>query len=542
MVLLFTKIGTQLGVMIDQPNDRKIHHKPIPRTGGPAIIVGCLIPMIILFRGDEIILGLCLGAMCILLTGILDDLWNLNYKWKFAGQVVAATVTLLISGVRFHSLGDLWPGYIFDFGLLSLPLSVFFLVATINMINLSDGLDGLAGGICFLIFCAVGFLAFFQTDFRLLALIVCSIGAIVGFLRYNTYPATVFMGDTGSQFLGFMAGFLMILLTQVKTSYSPVISFYLIGVPVIDTIMVIVERMRHHRPICRADNSHIHHKLMRLGLRHQESVLVIYALQLVFILIALAGRYSSNGILLVAFLSLTVLCLFLNNLSSKKSGTFMLQNNNSSRTSVKVRRKGLLIFSKQMVSRLTWYGIIGILFVFYAVSPFLLELIPKGIGFFSLAVIICLVLLKRVNFSYVGIILGISFYFLGVYYIFFTEYSQSSFFLTSQYRLHYNILFFLLAMCYLGYLVSTLERISFTTNDFLMLTFVIFLFFLPNTYPWTLHVRAIAVKSFLIFVCLEMIFKKLKVQMDSKLSPVTLTPLILILGLNFLIAFWPFMM
>jgi len=178
-----------------------------------------------------------------------------------------------------------------------------------------------------------------------------------------------------------------------------------------------------------------------------------------------------------------------------------------------------------------------ILFLFFTISPFLLELVPKAIGYFSFAVIICLLLLKRFNRSYIKIILSVSFYFLGIYYIFFTEYSQNSIYITFQYRHYYNILFFVLGMFYIGHLISTSEKISVTPNDFLMFTVVIFLFFLPKDYPWTLHVRAIAVKSFLIFICMELILKRLKTKIDS-----TLTPAILALGLNSFISFFPFIM
>lgn len=537
LVLLFMKIATRLGIMLDRPNSRKIHKEPIPRTGGPAIIVGSLLPLLILFRGDRIILGLCLGAVCILVIGIIDDLWDLNYIWKFVGQGLAATVTLLISGIRVHNFGELWQGFSPDFGLFSLPLGILFLVATTNMINLSDGLDGLAGGICFLIFCAVGFLAYFQRDFRLLTLSICTLGAIAGFLRYNTHPAIVFMGDTGSQFLGFTAGLSMLLLTQVKTIYNPVIPLYLVGIPVIDTSTVIFERLRQRRPIFRADKNHIHHKLLKMGLRHSESVMVIYTLQLGMILIAWTGRYADNAVLFVSFLFLTGLSIYFFTLDSRITWVVKLPNHNSNPNPVKTGGAGSLLLSRKMTAKVTWYGLLCVLFLFYFVSPLLIESVPKSVGFFSLGMIVCLLLLKRFDTSYVNLFLMISFYFLGLYYIFSTEYSQNSIYISFQYRHYYNILFFVLAMCYIGHLISTYEKISFTTNDFLMLSIVIFLFFLPKDYDWTIHFRRIAVKSFLIFICIELIFKNGRTKSDS-----TLTPAILALGLNGLVSFLPFIM
>jgi UDP-GlcNAc:undecaprenyl-phosphate GlcNAc-1-phosphate transferase len=537
MVLLFMKIAARLGVMIDQPNSRKIHNEPIPRTGGPAVIIGSLLPLIVIFRSDRIVLGLCLGAMCILAVGIIDDLWDLNYKWKFVGQGCAATLTLLISGIRFHTIGQLWQGSPLDFGFLSLPLGIFFLIATTNVINLSDGLDGLAGGICFLIFCAVGFLAYFQRDFRLLSLSVCLLGAIAGFLRYNTHPAIVFLGDTGSQFLGFAAGLSMLLLTQVKTVYSPAILLYLIGIPIIDTIMVIYERLRQGRPIFKADKNHIHHKLLKMGLSHSESVMVIYTLQLGMILIAWTGRYADNAVLLVSFLFLTGLSLYFFTLDSRITWVVQFPNNNANPNPVKAGRAGSLIFSRKMTANATWLGLLCILFLFYSISPLVIKSVSKSIGLFSFGLIVCLLLSKRFAIRYIDLFLTISFNFLALYYIFFTEYSKKSLYMPFQYRHYYNILFFVMAMCYIGYLITTHEKISFTTNDFLMLSVVIFLFFLPQNYSWTIHIRAIAVKFFLIFTCIELIFKKIRTESDF-----ALTPAILALGLNFLVSFWPFIM
>jgi UDP-GlcNAc:undecaprenyl-phosphate GlcNAc-1-phosphate transferase len=345
------------------------------------------------------------------------------------------------------------------------------------------------------------------------------------------------MGDTGSQFLGFTAGLSMLLLTQVKTVYSPIIPLYLVGIPVIDTTVVIYERLRQGRSIFRADNNHIHHKLLRMGLRHSESVMVIYVLQLGMILIAWTGRYADNAVLFVSFLFLAGLSIYFLTLGSRITWVVNSPNNKSNPNSVKTGDAGFLIFSRKMTAKLTWYGLLCLLLLFYFVSPFIIGSVPKPIGFFSFGMIVCLLLLKRFGMKYITSLLTISFYFIGLYYIFFTEYSQNTVYIAFQYRLHYNILFTILGICYLGHLISTSERISFTTNDFLMLTVVIFLFFLPKDYPWTVHVRSLAVKSFLMFICMGLIFKRLKIKIDS-----ILTPALVVLGANCFVAFFPFIM
>jgi hypothetical protein len=173
-----------------------------------------------------------------------------------------------------------------------------------------------------------------------------------------------------------------------------------------------------------------------------------------------------------------------------------------------------------------------ILFLFYFVSPFVIKSVSKSIGLFSFGMIVCLLLLNKLNKSYISIILSISFYSLGLYYIFFTEYSQNSVYITFQYH---KLMFVALGMSYIGYLVSSFEIMSFSTNDFLLLTIVIFFFFLPRSYDWIIHFRSIAVKWFLLVICIQLIFRSFKTKIN-----VTLIPAIVALGLNSLISFFSF--
>ena len=190
-----------------------------------------------------------------------------------------------------------------------------------------------------------------------------------------------------------------------------------------------------------------------------------------------------------------------------------------------------------MIAKATWYGLLCMLFLFYFITPLVIKSVSKSIGLFSFGMIVCLLLLKRFSIRHISVFLAMSFNFLALYYIFFTEYSKKSLYIPFQYRQYFNILFFALAMCYIGYLISTHEKVSFTTNDFLMLAVIIFLFFLPKDYSWASHFRSIAVKSFLIFICIELIFNRLKTEIDS-----TLKPAVVALGLNCFVAFLPFIM
>jgi len=175
-------------------------------------------------------------------------------------------------------------------------------VGVTNAINLSDGLDGLAGGICMLSFCCIGYLAYVEQDFNIAILAAALVGAIFGFLRFNTFPATLFMGDTGSQLLGFSAIYFSLALTQGDTALSPLLPLIILGFPVLDTLTVMGERITKGRSPFAADKNHFHHRLMRMGLFHTESVFFIYVIQAFLIVSAFALRFYSEWLLLVSYL------------------------------------------------------------------------------------------------------------------------------------------------------------------------------------------------------------------------------------------------
>jgi UDP-GlcNAc:undecaprenyl-phosphate GlcNAc-1-phosphate transferase len=286
---------------VDLPNERKVHTRPIPKIGGLAMACGALIPILLWASMNGFGHALLAGSAVIVLFGFIDDLMDLPYKAKFLAQVAAALIVIHFGHLQLCCLGSMAPD---DFRLpatLAIPLTAFVIVGVTNAINLSDGLDGLAGGISLMTFIAVGFLAYNAGDVFTMTLSVAVIGAIFGFLRFNTYPAAIFMGDTGSQLLGFLAICLSIHLTQVNQPLSPLLPLILLGFPILDTLTVMTERIMKGRSPFMPDKNHFHHKLMKLGLYHTEAVLVIYLLQSVLILSAIAFRYYSEWFLLLFY-------------------------------------------------------------------------------------------------------------------------------------------------------------------------------------------------------------------------------------------------
>jgi UDP-GlcNAc:undecaprenyl-phosphate GlcNAc-1-phosphate transferase len=284
-------------LIIDQPGGRKVHTVPIPRVGGVAMTIGIFIAAlgtIELHAQDRWFL---VGAAILVVFGVMDDRFDLDYRIKLIGQFLAVGVVVIAGGVQVRTIVvDDWvilPQWV------SLPLTICFLVVVTNAINLADGLDGLAGGTMFLCLCAVAILSSFSAQVTGAALALAFAGAVLGFLRFNTYPASVFMGDAGSQLLGFTVGVLSVRATQGETSQiSAAIPVLLLAVPILDTLSVMVQRVSEGRSPFSPDKNHIHHKLLALGFVHHEAVMVIYVLQAALFVLAYFLRFESDPLIL----------------------------------------------------------------------------------------------------------------------------------------------------------------------------------------------------------------------------------------------------
>lgn len=296
--------------MVDAPGERKIHLSNIPRIGGVAMVFGTLLPVILLLVDHPAIQAYIAAMLILLVFGALDDKFNINYKWKFLGQLLATTVLIVFGDVLIDNLSflniDTLPPYI------SIPFTVIALLGVTNAINLADGLDGLAGGLTLLSLGGIALIAYATGNNPITIIALVVMGSILGFLRFNTYPARIFMGDTGSQFLGFTLGVAVILLSQQPD--MPISSFVpllVLGLPIIDTLQVMVRRITRGLSPFRADNNHIHHQLLSFGLNHYEAVLIIYLIQVVMVGAAYLLRYEADTYLLLcyAIITLTILTL-----------------------------------------------------------------------------------------------------------------------------------------------------------------------------------------------------------------------------------------
>lgn len=316
LIPVMVRFAPRLG-LLDQPSVRKVHDVPIPRVGGIGIVVGALIPLLFLLPLDSLTQAYILGALILFLFGLWDDIFEIGHYPKFIGQLFAVLVAVLYGDLYvvtfpFVPGGEIPPS-------LGIPFTVVAMVGMINAINLSDGLDGLAGGESLFSLGAIALVAVLANGEIALTIALTVIGGIIGFLRYNTHPARVFMGDSGSQFLGYTLGYLAILATQkVDTDLSPAVVLLLLGLPVIDSLVVIVNRVRRRISPFKASRDHVHHRLLDLGFVHHESVIIIYSLQMAFVTCGVLLRYESNSVIFAVYLALSVGIFFLLNLAERK--------------------------------------------------------------------------------------------------------------------------------------------------------------------------------------------------------------------------------
>lgn len=302
---LVKKLAIKIGAT-DKPNQRKVHSKIMPRLGGLAIFISFLIGLVFLRPQDEHLVAIIIGAFIIIIIGVMDDMMELSAKVKFLGQIAAALIVVL-NGVQVDYINLPFGGGL-ELGILSIPLTILWIVGVTNAINLIDGLDGLAAGVSTIALVTISAMAFVKGDIFVLSIAIILIGSTLGFLKYNFHPAKIFMGDTGALFLGFMIAVLSLLGFKNVTMLSLIVPVIILGVPISDTFFAIIRRIVNKKPLSAPDKSHLHHCMLRLGYSHRQTVLIIYAMAASFGLAAFIFSMSTvwGAMLIVAILLLAI--------------------------------------------------------------------------------------------------------------------------------------------------------------------------------------------------------------------------------------------
>ncbi len=319
------KLAFKVGAVDVPKDDRRMHSKPIALLGGAAIIAGFVVSLAfdlvttsnLLAPGKEL-LGLLTGMALIAVLGVLDDIKTLRSKTKLAFQLAAAISVVLISGTRISMLSNPFgsSAYIELSPYISYPLTILWIVGITNAINLLDGLDGLAAGVASISSLSLFFVSMLRIDLDssiavYTAVITISLaGSTLGFLPFNFNPAKIFMGETGSAFLGFTLGVISIQGTlKSYTAISIAIPLLVLGLPLFDTLFAIIRRISSGKPIMQADRGHLHHRLIDMGLSQRQSVVIMYTASgaLGLCAIVLADRGAISAIILLLAVSVFII-------------------------------------------------------------------------------------------------------------------------------------------------------------------------------------------------------------------------------------------
>ena len=298
---------------IDYPMDRGVHKKPMPRMGGVAIVLGFTITVLMVNYFDKSMdsrqfAGFLVGALLIAGLGVVDDMKNLPAKLKFCVQILAALI-VIFSGTRIQVV--LWPvtAYLQKF---SIPITLVWIVGVTNAVNLIDGLDGLAAGVTSIAAMSLMVLCIMTGSTTAVGLTAALAGACLGFLPRNFNPAEIFMGDTGSTFLGFVLAVTSILgVFKGYALLALIVSVLCVGLPVFDTICAMLRRMAKNQPIMQADRGHLHHKLIDHGFSQRQAVLIMYTISLLLGLLAIFISFKDSGTIVVMALTVIVLCFII---------------------------------------------------------------------------------------------------------------------------------------------------------------------------------------------------------------------------------------
>lgn len=320
LVPLVRRAAIKLG-LVDRPNNRKIHKSPIPRVGGVALFLGSLIGALPFLKENSATLGVLLASAFIFVIGLIDDLIDLKPRVKLAAQIIACFV-LFMFGVKINIVTDFIAGQGFvSLGLLTYPLTLLWIIGLTNTVNLVDGVDGLAGGIVFIALSTLLTVRLMIPQVQdpalmsnVLVISASTMGVLLAFLRYNVFPASIFMGDSGAYFLGFVTAALSVAGGAKGSILFPlIVPLIAFGLPVFDVIFAILRRFFKKVPIFQADKEHLHHRLLNRGFTQRETTRFLWMVSSCFGFVAVLvadiphrGIQAVSGVCLVIMMFLCV--------------------------------------------------------------------------------------------------------------------------------------------------------------------------------------------------------------------------------------------
>jgi len=309
LIPFIKKMAIHVGAL-DVPDARKVHSKPMPRLGGLGIFAGFLFGYMLFGEPSSVMNSILIGSFIIVLVGAIDDIKPVKASVKFVCQLAAAMVIALYGNLLIQDISAF--GYYYNFGWMAYPITIFFILGCLNCINLIDGLDGLSSGISAIYFATVGIIALIVgktgMDFVLTFIML---GAVLGFLVHNFHPASIFAGDSGSLFMGFMIAVIALLGFKSVTLTSLIIPLLIIAIPILDTLFAILRRILKGESISSPDKSHLHHQLLNKNFSHRATVLIIYAINGLFAFASIVYVMGDAKLGYIIYSALVIIILIL---------------------------------------------------------------------------------------------------------------------------------------------------------------------------------------------------------------------------------------
>ena len=489
--------------MIDAPDKRKVHNAAIPRSGGIGIVIGILVPLLIWLEFTPFGSSLIMGCTVLLLFGAWDDVKNIRPVFKFIGQIIAAIIVVYY--------GDIYVSHFPFFGIESLPMyigkpfTIIAIVGMINALNLSDGLDGLAGGVALISLAAVTYLAYQFNGATAFAVAAVTIGGIFGFLRFNSHPARIFMGDAGSQTLGFILAVLVVFLTQqVNPVVSPVIALLLLGLPIIDSMVVFYLRARRGDSLVTAAQDHLHHRLLALSFYHYESVIIIYSIQIILVICAVLLPYESDLLLMSIYLGICVLLFSIITIAEKF--TWDAHGNEASSSTFLSRILKKYEYLLNIPHRLLKAGIS----LFIVAAAFMSSDVPVDFGVSSLVLLVAVLASRWFGDNLyrlaMFITIGFSVYLLSIY---------PPSWLLDQISLVYLFFLSITLMSFIVARTTVKDQFQITPLDYLVVIMAAIVSMAPGIEHGSSSIVWIVVQIIILFYACELVIQKMKSQSNS---------------------------
>lgn len=298
-----------LDVPREEEGHRHIHKKTTPKLGAVGIYLSFLFGYMLFGKESIQMNSILIGSFIMILTGIVDDLKPIRAIHKLICHIVAASVIVFYGQILLNNITAF--GFSIDFGIWSYPLTILFIVACCNIINLIDGLDGLSGGICSIFYLTIGIIGFYQGRSGSLVMILTFImlGATLGFLFHNFYPAKIFAGDCAT-FMGFIIAVITLLEFKGPALTSLFVPLLLLGIPILDTSFAIIRRALKKKPIFSADKEHLHHQLLGMNFSQRTTVLIIYGMNLLFAMASIFYTIKDQTLGVVIYIIIFIIFLW----------------------------------------------------------------------------------------------------------------------------------------------------------------------------------------------------------------------------------------